>query len=462
MSRGEAVREYVAGSLWVRPGVASLGALGAGALLSRVTVPSDAMLAPMAFQGTADDARTLLIGVTATIVTVIALVLGLTVVALQLSSTQFSPRLLRSFLRDRPNQLMISVFLATFAYTAAGLYSVGVASGRRTEVYPRLAVTGSLVLLFASLGMVVYFADHLSHSIQIDAIMLRVQRNALATIRSAAAAPPAGAVGAQQPPATVRDVVPERAVPVRSRVSGYVQTAHPQALVPAASRAGTCIWLRPRVGEHVVTGTTLAWVWSAEADGPAPDGDRLADAVHAAVRVGFERTLEQDAGLGIRQLVDIACKALSPAVNDPYTAVQAVDHLCVVLAELARVPLGTQVYRDPAGPGVVFLAASRFETYLSVPCGLIRRYGAGEPTVSLALLRMLATCGAALGEDSPRWAVVEREAALTLAHAERTIGQPADLVLVRERAGAVRRTAEALRGDRPEPPAGGADAVGRM
>ena len=136
----------------------------------------------MAFQGTADDARTLLSNVTGTVVTVIALVLGLTVVALQLSSTQFSPRLLRSFLRDRPNQVVLSTFVATFAYSAAGLYTVGLSAGERTEDFPRLAVSGAIVLMFASLAMVVYFADHLAHSIQVDAIGKRVERDTLAVV----------------------------------------------------------------------------------------------------------------------------------------------------------------------------------------------------------------------------------------------------------------------------------------
>ncbi len=116
------------------------------------------VLAPVEFQGTADDARSLLTTISSTVVTVIALVLGLTVVALQLASTQFSPRLLRNFLRDRPTQVVLSVFLATFTYSTAGLYTVGVAAGVRTERYPRLAVTGAIVLLLASLAMVVYFA----------------------------------------------------------------------------------------------------------------------------------------------------------------------------------------------------------------------------------------------------------------------------------------------------------------
>ena len=115
MIRHDAVREYVRGSLWVLPTSCVVVALVAGTLLSSVRLDPGSLLA---FQGTADDARALLIGITSTMVTVIALLLGLAVVALQLSSTQFSPRLLRNFLRDRPNQIVLSVFVGTFAYSA--------------------------------------------------------------------------------------------------------------------------------------------------------------------------------------------------------------------------------------------------------------------------------------------------------------------------------------------------------
>ena len=126
MRNREAIREYATGSLWVLPGASAVLALAVGFVLSRIHVGPES---PLAFQGTADDARSLLTNVTGTVVTVIALVLGLTVVALQLSSTQFSPRLLRSFLRDRPTQVVLSTFVATFAYSVAGLYAVAYPRG---------------------------------------------------------------------------------------------------------------------------------------------------------------------------------------------------------------------------------------------------------------------------------------------------------------------------------------------
>lgn len=229
--RRSALKEYVGGSLWVLPSVAALLALAVGYGISQIEVPPSSPLNWLAFQGTADDARALLITVSSTVVTVIALVLGLTVVALQLSSTQFSPRLLRNFLRDRGTQVALSTFIATFVYSAAGLFTVGLEAGTRTEVYPRLAVSGAIALLFLSLAMVVYFADHLAHSIQIDAINRRVGRNTRRAI-------------AHDDTSNVSEVapdVPEWAVPLLARRSGYIQTVHPVLLLPSVSDANVTI-----------------------------------------------------------------------------------------------------------------------------------------------------------------------------------------------------------------------------
>jgi uncharacterized membrane protein len=434
------LREYVRGSLWVLPTLVVLAALAAGALLSSVSIGPRS---PLAFQGTPDDARTLLLGITGTMVTVIALLLGLAVVALQLSSTQFSPRLLRNFLRDRPNQVVLSAFVATFAYSAAGLYTVGVSGGNRTAAFPRLAVSGAIVLLFVSLGLLVFFADHLVYSIQVDAIMEAVQRNTLAVIRGGLLA------GGHDAPE-----VPAWAVPITSRHSGYVQAVHPGTLLSHAGRCGVCLRLRLRVGEHVVAGTTLAWIWRASPDDPAPDPEAFTRVLDAGVRIGFERTLEQDAAFGIRQLVDVACKALSPAVNDPYTAVQAVDHLSVIFCTLALRPLGTHVARD--GRGVVIVPGRRFGDYLAVMCGLIRRYGAPEPTVAHALLRLLGSCAAVAAGDPERCAAIEEQARIVVADAEREVAQPADLALTHAEAKSVLQMVTRPR-PRAHPPGGEPD-----
>ncbi len=320
MINREAMREYASASLWVLPTFAGLLALIIGSLVSQIELGPNS---PLVFQGTADDARALLIAITGTVVTVIALVLGLTVVALQLASTQFSPRLLRNFLRDRPIQIVLSLFVATFIYSAAGLFTVGVSSGTRIEEFPRLAVSGAMVMLFVSLAAVVYFADHLAHAIQIDAITGRVERAAIEVI-------------SKDWPGQVETAYrrPDWAVPLTSAHSGYIQTVHPEQILPVAARHGVTLRLRRRIGEHVVAGTKLVWIWRPNATDPAPNPEDFRQVVEGAVRIGFERTVEQDIGFTIRQLVDIACKALSPAINDPYTAVQAIDHLSVIFSKL--------------------------------------------------------------------------------------------------------------------------------
>jgi uncharacterized membrane protein len=423
MVRREAFREYAGGALWIMPFAAGNLAVIMSVGISRLEPAPGTVLARLAFQGSAIDARSILFGITGTVVTVIALVLGLSVVALQLSSTQFSPRLLRNFLRDRPNQVALSVFLATFAYCGALLFSVGV--GPDPEEFPRLAVSGSIVMLFASMGMVVYFADHLSHSLQVEAIMRRVEQEALAVIRSSPTD-----VDLNPP------VPPPWAITVPATSSGYIQTTHPELLLPLAIEHSVGIALTQGVGQHIAQGGPLAYVWTPGPDDPTPDLGVLERAFAQDVGIGFERTRQQDVAMGIRQLVDVASKALSPAVNDPYTAVQAIHHLTVIFGAMARHPLGPRVARDPSGPAVVVVPSRVFGQYLAKMCGLIRRYGSAEPTISTGLLRLLDHCAHIARSDVARLDAIAEQARIIADDARRETAQPADLaqVLDEERA----------------------------
>ena len=393
-------------------------ALVLGLAVSQISISPQSPLAPLAFQGTADDARGLLTTISSTVVTVIALVLGLTVVALQLASTQFSPRLLRNFLRDRSTQLVLSVFMATFVYSTAGLYTVGLSEGNRTEQFPRLAVSGAMILLFASLAMVVYFADHLAHSIQIDAVTTRAEKGAIEVVHQL------GTVEEGRPEP------PPWAVPLVALRSGYIQTAHSEAFLPLASRHGVSVALRHRVGEHVITGTPLALMWAPSATDAVPDAQMFSRALDDVINIGFERTLQQDITFGMRQLVDVACRALSPAINDPYSAVQAIDHLSVIFCAMAVRPLGDDVARDPKSGSIVLVPGRRFGEYLAVLCGMIRRYGASEPIVCLALLRLLSSSAALIGDDPDRRSAIEKQVLLIVQDAERRISQREDFLPV--------------------------------
>lgn len=169
-----------------------------------------------------------------------------------------------------------------------------------------------------------------------------------------------------------------------------------------------------------------------------PDLETFRSAARNAVRIGFERTAEQDVAFGIRQLADIAVKALSPAINDPYTAIQAIEHLSVILASLAGRRLGNQLLLDPDGVLRVVVPARDLAYYLDLACGQARRFGRAEPRVDRALLRILHSTGQFCRDDVGR-SVVAQHVRLVLADAERAIEQPADFVPVREHAERVLR-----------------------
>ncbi|MBB4894244.1 putative membrane protein [Streptomyces olivoverticillatus] len=419
-ARATALAEYLHGALWVLPATAAALALVAGSLLARVRIPQGSVLHPLAFAGTADDARQVLITIASTIVTVIALVLGLTIVTLQLASTQFSPRLLRNFLRDRPNQVVLATFVATFAYSTAGLYTVRATGGAD---FPRLAVTGAIALIFLSLGMLVFFVHHIVHSIKIDTIMTSVAEIVGRAVRTYT--PEGPGVDRTGP------VPPPHALALPAARSGYLQTIHLELLLETAAGQDAVVAIVSRVGDHVVAGTApLALVWSRRG-GPPGNATALARAVQRAVQIGPERTLQQDVLFGIRQLVDIALRALSPAVNDPYTGVQTLDRLSVIISVLGGRTLGDDIRTDREGVVRVSAAGPAFADCLDLACGQIRRYGAGEPAVCLALLRLLTTAAASV-TDPYRRAAVTDQARLVLADAESRITRPADREAVRE------------------------------
>jgi len=440
--RHEAAWEYLRGTLWVLPTLAVMMALALGYALASVDVSAEMWFA---FQGTPDDARTLLIAIASTLATVIALVLGLTVVALQLASTQFSPRLLRNFLRDRVNQVVLSVFVASFTYSTAGLFTVGVSAGQRVEDYPRLAVSFALVLLFVSLLMLVFFVHHLAHSIQIDEVQASVLRSTLRVIDHDL---PTEGVSDEPAPAP-----PPGAVAIQAYRSGYVQTLHPELLLPIASDRDLVVLGTRMVGEYIVEDAPMLWVWRATAGQGPPDSEPLRAVLRGAVRVGFERTAEQDVAFGVRQLADIAVKALSPAINDPYTAIQSLEHLGVVLASLARRRLGSQFVFDASGALRVVFPGRDLAYFLDLATGQIRRYGCAEPRVDRALLRVLENTGTICVEADDR-TLVATQVQLVLEAAEMSIRQQADLVPVRTHADRVLRQLANARSGPDRPPAG--------
>jgi uncharacterized membrane protein len=228
-------------------------------------------------------------------------------------------------------------------------------------------------------------------------------------------------------------------MPVPALRSGYVQAVNLPRLLSLATRHGVNVSLRPKVGEHMVAGTTLGWVWLGPAGETMPEAHAFARHLDTAVRIGFERTLEQDIGFGIRQLVDIGCRALSQAINDPYTAIQAIQHLSVLFSALAARPLGDHVVRDAVSGVTVIVPDWRFHEWIAVGLGLLRRYGAKEPTVVQALLRLLNACATLASDDLRRLSAIQKEAEILVTEVQRSVTHPADLVIVEAEAKALQQ-----------------------
>src|SRR6266545_1520149 len=399
------------GALWVLPTASVLCSLAAGATLAAVEVGESSWLGPLLFQGTAADARDLLIVVSATMITVTGLVFTLTVVALQIASTQFSPRLLRNFMRDRGNQVVLSIFVSTFAYATAGLHTVGARAGGQSEFVPRLAVSGSLFLGLLSLAALVYFIHHIARSIQIDTIMAGVERETLTVIDDTYPERFQDAGAEERMPEP-----PARAVTVAARRSGYLQAVDLDGLLAVALEHGLVLRLAAAVGDHMIAGTPLAWAWSVGEDGGRPEPARLDEPLDRVVQIGLERTMLQDVAFGIRQLADIANKALSPAINDPYTGVQSLQYLSVIMHTLAGRRLGDHLGRDAAGVVRTAVPSASFADYLRLAIAQIRRNGAKEQSVARALLRLLAADG------------LDEEQQLRLRHLEVQLDQCWDLL----------------------------------
>ena len=427
LSRRSAIREYRHGAYWVLPALGIVIGLGAGALLSVISVTPGSLIDKMMFQGTAGDARGVLIVVSATMITTTGIVFSLTVLSLQIASSQFSVRLLRTFLRDVPNQVVLAIFVCTFAYSTGGLLTVGERAGGG-EFVPKVAVTGSLALAFVSIGALIYFLHHLVHSIQIDTIMENAQKRTLDLVDELFPTPcTADAATVVRP-----EPLPE-AVVLLAPKSGYVQTVDVEDLAELATATGYCVQLATFVGDYVTAGGILGWCWSKNA-AAAPKPDVL-QRILRHVHIGFERTLQQDIRFGLRQMVDIALRALSPAINDPYTAIQVVHHVSAIESVLASRALTDDVRRNSSGQVLVWLPYPGFETYLHVGCAQIRRYGSHEPMVLAAILQMLSAAAQNCVGESRR-AAVKAQIDLVVRTAERELAEESDRAMVARAAAA--------------------------
>jgi uncharacterized membrane protein len=381
------MRDAVRSRLWPIPlfGVVTAVILGIAVpfLDGQVDGQLPGWLDAVLFNGDAGAARTVLDAVSSSLITVTALTFSLTVVTLQLASTQFSPRLLRTFTKDLFVQVTLAIFLATFTYSLTVLRSVRSSEDSSEPFVPRMAVSVSFLMAIASVIALVLFLAHLTRQIRVETMLANVYAEAVATARTTLMSRDEPGCGTF--PAKPHD----HGVLVAER-SGFLLRVDEGKIIAAANEVAGLVMVQPMPGEFIVEGTPIAAAWRCD-EAPLRDSDleTLRSAFRSAVHLGPERTEAQDVTFGLRQLVDVANKALSPGVNDPTTAVHALGHASALLCELARFRLGPVTRCDGEGTVRVQFARPSFQDCLDLALTQPRLYGASDPLVILRLLRLL-------------------------------------------------------------------------
>jgi uncharacterized membrane protein len=417
-------------AVWFLPvlGVAGAFVLTLGLLTVRPAAGS--AFADRLWPTDAATSASLLQGIATASMTAASLTFSLTIVALQLASQQFSPRLLREFARDRVIQLTMGVLVAGFVVPMTTMRGLD-----PDRPLPVLALLFSLVLGLASAVLLLVFVGHVVRALRVDTMMAAVHRD---TRESILRSYPLHERDVERPGSDLPG--PSGGTLVPARRSGFVRTVEPGPLVELARRSGVVLLLGLRPGDAVVVGAPVASAWSD--DGRPVDVDALADGLGDGVDLGPERTEQQDAGFGLRRLVDIALKAISPAVNDPTTAAEAMGYCTDLLVLLQSRRLGPQVQRDGQGTPRVVLPDRDLRYYLDLSCAQVRRFGRAEPAVLTAMLRLLRDCAVAARDDEQR-GELEHQLSLVLAETSDEL-LPDDVAAVEDMAGRVRL---ALAGD---------------
>ena len=366
------LRQYLKGSLWVLP----LAGAVAGFVLGHLGVWIDKSVdVPSYWQYTASTATTVLAAIIGAVAALAGFVVTVTVLVVQMATSTFSARYMRLFYRDRMLKALLAVLVGTITFSFSLLRQV------EGDSVPDLGVTASGALVALSLLLFLLFLDRSIHRLRPVAVAELVAEAGRRAIEEAERS-----TGPDGPRLVFEryDGPGQPAIVVRSTRAGAIQAIDARGLVRFARTHGCVLVLRRPVGDFVPAGAALVDVFGGNADPAAAERH-----VRSLIALGDERTIEQDPTFAVRVLADVAIKALSPAVNDPTTATQVLDHLGDTLQLLGASPLYAAV--DPASSpeSPVLVPGRRWEDVLRLGVTEIRRYGAASTQVTRRLRAML-------------------------------------------------------------------------
>lgn len=391
--------DRIRGSFWFMPAVMTAAAIALSWGVTRL----DQALGERVYSGVAvlqlfgaEGARAILSAIASSMITVAALTFSITMLTLQLASSQFGPRLLRNFMRDRGNQLVLGTFISTFLYCLLVLRTVKGVEG--ASFVPHLAVAIGVLLAVASLAVLIFFIHHTAHSIRIETQLAVLAAETASTIDRLYPE----RLG--QPPSTTGRPLPdndnveedddalakearagfESAEAIAPDHGGYVQMIDGETLIAEAARRDLVVWIAAPPGAFVTERDALLLIRPAQASA-GELSEEARNALRAAVVIGEERTPEQDLAFSVRRIVEIAQRSLSPGINDPTTALYCIDRLGQAFVRLAdRKPPASRRF-DEAGRLRVLARPVTFETLTCDAFAAVARY-AGQDTDVLRCL----------------------------------------------------------------------------
>ncbi len=397
--------DRVRSSFWFLPAVMAGGAM----VLAFATIAVDGLVSDWltlnwgwTFTGGAEGASSLLGTIAGSMITIAGVVFSMTLVALSLASSQLGPRLLRNFMRDTTTQMVLGTFVATFLYCLLVLRTIR----RPDEIafVPQLSVTLGVLLAVASVGVLIYFIHHMSVSIQANEIVAQVGTELIEGIerlfpeKIGRGAP---RIPTEPPDAGFLDTFGREARPVVSAKDGYLQFVDGDALMTLAMQENVVIRLERRPGHYLIAARPLALVWP----GIRVTGE-LKDRINSAFVLGNQRTTVQDIEFAVNQLVEIAIRALSPGVNDPFTAITCVDHLGSALCRLAQRDMPSPYRHDSQDQLRLITPVFTFPDVTDAAFNQIRQYGRTSTAVAIRLLETIAEVAKSVHRTEDRAALL--------------------------------------------------------
>ncbi len=423
--------ERIRSSFWFLPAVMAAAAM----VLSFVTVAQDKQMTDwltltwgLTFNGGAEGASSLLGVIAGSMITIAGVVFSMTLVALSLASSQLGPRLLSNFMSDTPTQVVLGTFVATFLYCLLVLRTI-----RRAEevlFVPHLSVTLGVLLAVVSVGGLIYFIHHVSVSIQANEMVARVGADLIQGIEQmfpeniGRGAP---RVSREPPGADFLDTFGREARPIGAAGDGYLQFVDGEALMALARDEDVVIRLERRPGQYVIADRPLVLVWP---------GNRVTDEIinriNSVFALGNQRTSGQDTEFAVNQLVEIAIRALSPGVNDPFTAVTCVDLLGSALCRLAQRDIASPYRHDSQDQLRIITPVFTFPDTTDVAFDQIRQYGRTSAAVTIRLLETIAEIARFVNRPDDRAALL-RHAGMIVRGAREGLPEEEDRKEVEER-----------------------------